>query len=358
MTALEFEFEMSGANFSLSASAKLDAPVTGVFGPSGAGKSTFLNCLAGLARPTSGYIRIGDELVFDSKTNHFTPPHQRGVGFVFQDRRLFPHLNVKSNLRFANRAAASESKLKEVADLFELAPLLDRRPATLSGGEQQRVALARALLSNPRILLLDEPLVGLDHALRAQIIPYLKRLREATGVPLLYVSHDLSEILQQTRQLLLIESGRTTASGDLLSLVQSGKITHGNLDNVLPLKLDHHDTEAGLSLLATKSKTQIAGSLVAAEPGQQLHVGLRPEDIVLALDRVDAISTRNQLPGEVRTLINEGARVLALVDVGVELLVEVSPSAVQELDLKAGRQVVCLFKANALRYLDSLPAAK
>ena len=352
MTSLEFDFELERGDFSLQASAKLDASVTGVFGPSGAGKSTFLNCLAGLVRPTRGFIRIGDQVVFDSDKKLFTPPHQRGLGFVFQDRRLFPHLSVMKNLCYGKRSANGGATVRDVIELFALEPLLERRPTSLSGGEQQRVALGRTLLSNPRLLLLDEPLVALDLKLRAQILPYLTRLREATGVPLLYVSHDLSEILQQTRQLLLIESGRTTSFGELLDLVRSGKIRHGNLDNVLALEVDSHDTQTGLSFLKTPSGSTIAGSLVDAEVGQELHIGLRPEDIVLALDKVTGISTRNQLPGQIKALIDEGTRVLALVDIGIELLVELTPGAIRELELEPGRSVVCLFKANALRYLD------
>jgi len=138
--------------------------------------------------------------------------------------------------------------------------------------------------------------------------------------------------------------------------VRSGDLTHGNLDNVLALAVERHDREAGLTFLKSPGGASIAGSLTRDSVGSGLHIGLRPEDIVLALDRVSGISTRNQLPGEVRALIDEGSRVLALVDAGIELLVEVTPGAVRELALEPGRKVVCLFKANALRYLDSLPS--
>ncbi|MFT5287409.1 MAG: molybdate transport system ATP-binding protein [Planctomycetota bacterium] len=355
MTAIEFDFQLERDAFTLKASAKLSAPVTGIFGPSGAGKSSLLHCLAGLSNPTSGFIKIGKTTVYDSNSGVCLPPHQRGVGFVFQDTRLFPHLSVMGNLLYGKRSSRSQggARVEEIVELFELSSLIDRRPMELSGGEQQRVALGRALLSNPQLLLLDEPLAALDRNLRAQILPYLNRLRKSIGVPMLYVSHDISELLQQTKTLLLIENGQTKASGQLLDLVRAGHIAHGDLDNVMELTLDRQDEQAGLSFLRSSSNVEIAASQIDAESDAKLHIGLRPEDIVLALARVNGISTRNQLPGHVKALINEGHRVLALVDVGIDLLVEVTPGAVRDLQLREGREVVCLFKANAVRYLDS-----
>ena len=354
MSFVEFDFSLQRKTFNLNAKANLEAPITGVFGPSGSGKSSLLHCLAGLERPTHGFIKIGETTLYDSEQGICLPPHQRGIGFVFQNARLFPHLSVAGNLRYGKRSTGSKNgaRFPDIVNLFELSPLLERRPSELSGGEKQRVALGRALLSNPKLLLLDEPLAALDRQMRAQILPYLTRLRSATGVPMLYVSHDISELLQQTRSLLLIEKGRTQACGELLDLVRAGHITHGNLDNVIELTIAQQDHQAGLSILKSTAGVEIAASQSTSPTGSKLHIGLRPEDIVLALAHVEKISTRNQLFGRVQALINEDRRVLALVDVGIELLVEVTPGAVRDLGLKEGRPVVCLFKANAVRYLD------
>ena len=194
---LDFAFDYRRGAFHLDAAASVGAGVTGIFGPSGSGKSTLLSLLSGLLRPHRGQLRIDGETLVDTQAGVFVPAWQRHIGIVFQDGQLFPHLSVRRNLRYGHDrlpAAQRRYAFDTVVELLEIGALLERRPALLSGGERQRVALGRALLYSPRVLLLDEPLSSLDERLKQQILPFLRRIKEETRVPMLYVSHSRAEI--------------------------------------------------------------------------------------------------------------------------------------------------------------------
>jgi len=190
--------------------------VTGLFGASGAGKTSLINMIAGLLRPDRGVIAIDDETLDDTTARTHVAVHRRRIGYVFQDARLFPHLNVAQNLDYGrrmNRLAEDPAQHKRVTDLLDIGGLLDRRPAKLSGGERQRVALGRALLAKPRLLLLDEPLGSLDEERKIEILPYLVRLRDEAGIPMVYVSHDAGELRQLATQIAMLKRGRVVAFG-------------------------------------------------------------------------------------------------------------------------------------------------
>ena len=198
--------------FWLSASFVSEGRVTGLFGTSGAGKSSLINMIAGLLRPDRGVITLDGETLDDTSTGVHVPPHRRRIGYVFQDARLFPHLNVRQNLDYGrrmNRLADDAAQRTRITDLLDIGGLLDRRPGQLSGGERQRVALGRALLSRPRLLLMDEPLGSLDEARKIEILPYLVRLRDE-GIPMVYVSHDAAELRQLATQIVMLRNGRVT----------------------------------------------------------------------------------------------------------------------------------------------------
>jgi len=202
--------------FSLQASFESEGLVTGLFGASGAGKTSLVNMIAGLLRPDRGTIAIDGETLDDVAAGIHVPAYRRRIGYVFQDARLFPHLDVTQNLDYGrrmNRLDDDPAQRKRVTDLLDIGHLLDRRPGKLSGGERQRVALGRALLSKPRLLLLDEPLGALDEGRRAEILPYLVRLRDEARIPMVYVSHDAAEMRQLATQIVLLQGGRVTALG-------------------------------------------------------------------------------------------------------------------------------------------------
>ncbi|MGC2813505.1 MAG: molybdenum ABC transporter ATP-binding protein [Bradyrhizobium sp.] len=203
-------------DFSLQASFASEGRVTGLFGASGAGKTSLINMIAGLLKPDRGVVTLDGETLDDTSARVHVPPHRRRIGYVFQDARLFPHLDVRQNLDYGrrmNRLADDSAQRKRVVELLDIGDLLGRRPGQLSGGERQRVAFGRALLSKPRLLLLDEPLGSLDEGRKVEILPYLVRLRDEAGIPMVYVSHDAAELRQLATQIVLLRRGQIAAFG-------------------------------------------------------------------------------------------------------------------------------------------------
>ena len=212
--------------FTLEASFSSEGRVTGLFGASGAGKTSLINMIAGLVKPDRGTIALDGETLDDSAAGLHVPPHRRRIGYVFQDARLFPHLNVSQNLDYGrrmNRLTQDPAQQKRVIDLLDIGSLLDRRPGKLSGGERQRVAFGRALLSKPKLLLLDEPLGALDEGRKLEILPYLVRLRDEAGIPMVYVSHDAAELRQLATQIVMLKGGRITAFGGVKVLTTTSQ---------------------------------------------------------------------------------------------------------------------------------------
>jgi molybdate transport system ATP-binding protein len=215
---LAIDVEKRLRDFHLAVKLQAKGRTTALFGPSGAGKTTIVNLIAGLMSPDRGRIVLGDKALFDTGTRVNIPPHRRHIGYVFQEGRLFPHLTVRRNLdygRFMNRLGRDGDEERRIVDLLDIDHLLNRRPGTLSGGERQRVAIGRALLTRPRLLLLDEPLASLDAPRKREILPYLVRLRDDVGVPMIYVSHQAEEVKQIANEVVRIEAGRVAAVGGL-----------------------------------------------------------------------------------------------------------------------------------------------
>jgi molybdate transport system ATP-binding protein len=352
---LEIDATMERGAFTLTAQAVLERGATGVFGPSGAGKSTLLGAIAGLVRPARGRIVLDGEVLDDVAAGIHVPPHRRRLGMVFQAGHLLPHLDVTGNLRYGERllpSARRRIRFADVVEVLDLADLVERRPRTLSGGERQRVALGRALLCSPRLLLLDEPLAALDAGLKAQILPYLRRARDAFAMPVLHVSHDLAELLHLCDDLLLVAPGRVAAHGRLAELAREPALlpqlhaagmvnvlrgavaAHPDADDLTPVDLD-----GGARVLCVRSPLPA---------GARIELLLRPEDIALALAPVAGISLRNQLPGSIQALTTAADRVVVQVDIGQPLLVEVSRRTVAQLGLAIGMPVTVLCKAMSL----------
>jgi len=211
---LEFDLDYRRGEFALTAQAAVGGGVTGIFGPSGSGKSTLLALISGLLRPQRGSLAVDGDVLVDTARRVFVPAWRRHIGIVFQDGQLFPHLSVRRNLRYGlDRLPSAQRRFAfdAIVELLEIGALLERRPALLSGGERQRVALGRALLYSPRVLLLDEPLSSLDERLKQQILPFLRRIKEETRVPMLYVTHSRGELDYLADRVLAIHDGRLPA---------------------------------------------------------------------------------------------------------------------------------------------------
>jgi len=210
---IEVQARLKRKHFELEASLQLSQRVTAIYGPSGAGKSTLLSIIAGITQPDSGRIVVDGECLFDSQARINKPIHQRKIGLVFQEGRLFPHLTVEHNLSYALNFTPVQNQqfqLKQIVELLELEALLKQKPHQLSGGEKQRIALGRALLSSPRLLMLDEPLASLDDRLKNQILPFLKLVSTEINIPMIYISHSKKEIMQITDNLIDIQHGKVS----------------------------------------------------------------------------------------------------------------------------------------------------
>jgi molybdate transport system ATP-binding protein len=226
---LEIDVRGQYGRFALDATCHIEAPVTGLFGPSGAGKTTLLHLVAGLMQPKAGHVALDGDTLYSSDAGICTAAHQRHIGLVFQDDRLFPHLTVRGNLRFAEKLAprnAGDMNLDTLSDILELDDLLDQPVGGLSGGQRRRVALGRAILAGPRLLLLDEPLAGLDRGRKEEVLGFLTDLHAATGIPMVVVSHDLREILTLTEELVILDSGSVVGQGRWCHLMAMPHVRH------------------------------------------------------------------------------------------------------------------------------------
>ncbi len=333
------------------------AGVAALFGPSGCGKTTAVNLIAGLLRPDDGRLAIGDEVLFDAARGIDVPAERRGLGYVFQDARLFPHLSVDANLRYGQRRARDRRPglaFDDVVALLGVGPLLARRPHQLSGGEKQRVALGRALLSQPRLLLLDEPLASLDRPRRDEVLPYLERARDALRIPMVYISHQFEEVVRLATHVVLLEHGRVSASGDLgaLSLVPAMRRAIGPdaVGAVIDGEVHAVDAATGLAEVGIGAG-RIRVERAALHAGQRVRVQLLARDLIVAIERPRGLSVRNELQGTVTAVETEDpGSVLVTVDVGgARLLARVTTAATRELGLAAGQPLWVLVKAVTLR---------
>lgn len=357
MIRIAVQFARPG--FTLDVSIQTDAHVTGVFGPSGAGKTTLISLLAGLEHPNRGAIEIDGEPLFDSQRGINVPTHRRRVGVVFQEHRLFPHLSVKGNLVYGRpRGDHDDGEFARAVDLLELGPFLDRCITDLSGGERQRVALGRALISRPRLLLLDEPLASLDLRLKRQILPYLLRVRDASSTPMLYVSHDLSELLQLTDHLTVLDKGSLVGHGRYTDLVHDTAVlpvVHDRgMSNVLAATVLRHEPADGVSVLGLgdgDARRQLIVPKCPAPPGARVTIAVQPSDIALATTELPSVSIQNQIRSVVTRCSLHDDRAIVGVDLGAPVIVEVSKRAAASLALAPGRPVVCLIKSHAIRHV-------
>jgi molybdate transport system ATP-binding protein len=349
-------FSSNGAApFVLEVNASFAPGFTVVFGPSGAGKSTLLDCIAGLQKPETGKIRLAEEIFFDASRRINTSPQRRELAYVFQLLALFPHLSVEQNISYGlARLPASEQqkRVASVAAAFHIATLLHRRPAELSGGEKQRVALARALVTRPRILLLDEPLTGLDAALRRSILEDLRVWNDSSRIPILYVTHNLEEVDTIGEQVLTMADGRVQDSGLPRAVLDAPRSVilaqAAGFENVFPAKVVEQRAADGVMRVALlNAGCEIELPLAHAEPGSEVRVAIRAGDILLATEPPHFLSARNILPGAIESVEARGALVQLRVKAGANFIVHVTPGAVRSLDLSSGQLVWLVIKTHS-----------
>lgn len=346
--SLEVDLDHTRESFHLSASFSAAPGLTALFGRSGSGKTTLVDIVGGLIRPDRGKVAIDGQVLVDTARGVFVPMHRRRIGYVFQESRLFPHLSVRSNLlygRWFARDGGAVADLGSVVELLGIAHLLERRPDSLSGGEKQRVAIGRALLAHPRLVLMDEPLASLDEARRAEILPYIERLRDEAGVPILYVSHSVAEVARLATTVVILTEGQVTAVGpvaDILALADSG-----DAGGVLEAVVARHDETFQLSLL-TSAAGELQVPRLSAPVGAPVRAYIRARDVMLSLKRPEEISALNVLAGRVMAIAPSanGAQADVRLDCnGATLTARLTAKSVQRLALAPGRPVYAVIKS-------------
>ena len=337
-------------DFSVDANIKADAGVTALFGPSGAGKTTLVNMLAGLLRPERGHIIVQGEILFDREQGIDIPPEARGIGYVFQESRLFPHMSVAANLNYGRRQDAVN--FDAVVDLLALGPLLKRRPNSLSGGERQRVAIGRALLAAPRLLLMDEPLVNLDAPRRSEILPFIEDLRREFALSIVYVSHNMDEIIRLADQLVVMAEGTVVANGPVAEITSrldlrplTGRWDAGSVIDTVVAEQDERDFLTRLSFKG--------GDLwlprLHLTIGTSLRIRVRARDVSIALIPPAGINILNVFAGEVIEVgEDDGPQVDVLLDIGAPLWARITKRSQRELNIAPGRMVHAMIKAMAV----------
>ncbi len=344
--------------FSLDASFEAGAGLTAVMGRSGAGKSTIANAVAGLFQPNGGRIVVAGETLLDTKGGVSVPAHRRRIGYVFQEARLFPHLTVRRNLLYGKWfAGASGAEFDRIVEMLGIGPLLNRRPGALSGGEKQRVALGRALLSDPRLLVMDEPLAALDAQRKAEIIPYLERLRDEAGKPILYVSHSTSEVARLATTVVMINAGVVVACGPAAGVLSDPALARAmpirEAGAVLTGTVAAHDDDDGLSELSV-SGGNLYLPKVGATIGDRLRIRVEAHDILLFRDPPVGGSALNVLPVTV-TSIRQGdgpGAIVGLVAGDDPLIARITRRSVRNLGLEQGQTCFAVLKSTSVAAAD------
>jgi molybdate transport system ATP-binding protein len=360
--SLEVDIEHNQGVFRLEASFCSSGRLTALFGRSGSGKTTLVNTIAGLVRPTRGRITVQGTVLVDTAAGVFLPKHRRRIGYVFQEGRLFPHLTVRQNLLFGRWLARSQetdkrdgaADLDGLVDLLGMGALLARRPGGLSGGEKQRVAIGRALLSRPRLLLMDEPLASLDEARKGEILPYIERLRDEVGVPIIYVSHNVAEVARLATMVVVLDEGRVVAAGSAME-VFGGRVGLAPLREdraggaVIEGRVTDHDARLHLTRVVTS-----AGELLVPRLDRPIGASIRAlvsaRDVMVSVTLPEGISALNVLPG---TVVELGRTDGAWLEVRLRcrdahLLARLTVKSAEDLALAPGRPVFALIKSVSL----------
>jgi molybdate transport system ATP-binding protein len=333
-----------------------------VFGPSGAGKTSILRLIAGLTRPASGRISLGDEVLFDATRGIERRLRDRRIGMIFQDDRLFPHLSVAANIRFGLkgwRREEADARSAEVAAMCGVERLMDRSPETLSGGERQRVGLARALAPRPRLLLCDEPVSALDLSSRHAMVRRLRDVQSVLAIPMLYVTHSVAEAVALGSRLFLLERGKIVAEGPPLDVLAAarrsddGSIPFEGVLNVFSARVGAHAPEHNATRLRLDDGPELIVGFLDRPAGSSVVVQVRADDILLSRHPVAGLSARNQIPGTVERIVPRGTEAEAVIrTVGIAWIVSLVAPAVAQLELRPGAEVHMIVKARSCHVMD------
>lgn len=343
----------NGDGFALDASFAAPPGITIVFGPSGAGKTTLLDCIAGLAIPDSGRIAIAGRAFFGDGTN-LAVQHRR-IGYVFQDLALFPHLSAEKNIRYGIAALPANQRHQRtdaILQSFRISSLRGRKPGEISGGERQRVALARALVTDPCVLLLDEPLAALDAATKSNIIDDLRVWNQAHRIPVLYVTHSREEVFALGERVIVLENGKIVAQGtphEVMSAPRQETVAQlAGFENIFNATVvSAHQDRGTMTCRLVGSDVELETPLMRADVGSALKVGIRAGDILLATIQPTGLSARNVIPGKMVSLTQRDVIVSAKVDCGVEVAVHLTLAARDSLRLQPGREVWLVVKTHS-----------
>jgi molybdate transport system ATP-binding protein len=351
-SGLRVRASLARGQFHLDADFSAPPGFTILFGPSGAGKSTLLDCIAGVVAPSDGSISISGELLFDTTTRVNVPTQGRHLGYLFQSPALFPHLTARQNIEYgvAHLASAErKSAIAEVLRLFRIESLLGRKPAELSGGEAQRVALARALATKPRLLLLDEPLSGLDAELKNSIIADLRAWNATHRIPILYVTHDRAEVDALGERVITLDNGKIVQQGNPRQILDAPRRQRlavvSGFENILEGTVEEIRLDDGVMRVALKNAAAaIEVPLGHANIGDEIRIAVRAGDILLALGRPVGLSARNILHGTLKSVEQRSVTMICKLDAGAIFEVHVTLSAARSLDLHPGRELWLVLK--------------
>ena len=348
------------ASFLLDVSVEAPPGITILFGPSGAGKSTLLDCLSGLVRPDSGRIAVGESVLFDSDLRIDVRPQKRRIAYVFQSLALFPHLSVEQNIEYGLRDVPDQDRrrrVEEILEAFGVENLRKRKPAQISGGERQRTALARSLVTEPRLLLLDEPLTGLDAELKTAIVEDLRAWNAAKRIPILYVTHSREEVDALGERVIAIDNGRVLSHGvpmEVLDAPRRKRLAQAaGFENLLDATVvDLREQDGVMRLRLGESTCEIEVPLAHATAGDRVQVAIRAGDILLASEPPRGLSARNVIAGRLASLEQRGTMCIVRVDCGVTFVVHVTPGAVRSLKLTAEKPVWLVLKTHSCHLVD------
>ncbi len=354
---IQLDIQLKRDNFDLQITETFGTGITGIFGPSGSGKTSLLNSICGLAKPEKGSISINGRKVFSTEEKINIPVERRKIGYVFQEGRLFPHLTVEKNLRYGMKENDHNGLFNRVVNLLKLGHILKSRPAKISGGERQRTAIGRALLSSPELLLLDEPFSALDTNLRQQILPFLLKIHQSVNIPILVVSHDITDLLKLTNRICMLKSGQVIGHNDYHELIKQPELqdvfSSHCLINAVTMSVVQVNEESGITTLSHRNrenwiKVVCEKSRLTYKEGDEIKIFIPSDDIALSAKRLPNVTIQNQLEGVIQDVIKRDSVRICVVDVGFPLLVEITAESLKRMDIGIGYPVWCLFKSVAI----------